>query len=45
MTPKRLDFLIKHGFRPGRKASFTAHHKDAASFLGNRVAREGEAAQ
>jgi hypothetical protein len=44
MTPKRLDFLIKHGFRRRREASFPAHYKDAASFLGNRWARVGERA-
>jgi hypothetical protein len=45
MTPKRLDLLIKYCFRRRRKASFTAHYKDAAAFLANLSAGVGGRAQ
>jgi hypothetical protein len=45
MTPERLDFPVKPCLRRRRRASFAAHSKDAAPFLGNRLAGMGEAAQ
>jgi hypothetical protein len=41
MTPERLAFLVKHGFRRRRGASFTDRDKDAE----NRLAGLGGAAQ
>ena len=45
MTPKHLDFLVKHGFRRRRNALFAAHCKDAAPFLGNRLPGVAEVTQ